>query len=425
MTNPTSTPHDPYAALRVPEFRAYFLASVFATIAIYIQEIVVAWQLWNLTRDPMALAFVGLAEAIPYISLGLFGGHLADRYEKRGIVLRALGVVVLCSVMVWLLLEVWAGVLSVNARLIGLYAILMVIGTCRGLYSPALSAMVPTLISKEALPNASTWMSTSWQSGAVIGPMAGGLLLHWLGVSGSLWMVIGLFLVAMLCLWTIRPRAVPGWAAKDSQSVWESLAEGLRYVRQHKIILYSISLDLFSVLFGGVVAILPIFATEVLYVGPDGLGLLRAAPAIGGVLVVASSAYWSPTGQAWRNLLWAVAGFGLATLIFAYSRNFWLSAFALFMTGATDGISMIIRVTILQVMPHEAIRGRVFAINGIFVSASNELGAFESGLAAKLLGTVNSVIAGGVMTLLIVLWVATQTRDLLTTKVAPLGEENA
>ena len=200
------------------------------------------------------------------------------------------------------------------------------------------------------------------------------------------------------------------------EDLWTSFREGLSYVYRTKIILYSISLDMISVFFGGVVALLPIFAEDILRVGPEGLGILRSSPAVGALLIMLLCAYYPPTRNAWRNLLWAVTGFGVATLVFAVSENFWLSAVMLFFTGAFDSISVVIRQTIIQVLPPDHLRGRVVAVNSIFVSSSNELGAFESGVAAKLLGVVPSVIFGGVMTLATVGYIWRRSRELFSAR---------
>ena len=390
---------DPYAALRHPEFVSLIGGAFLLTLAIQIQQVALAYEIYLVTRDPLSLGLIGLAEAIPFISLALFGGHAADRYEKRGILRVAIGVMVLASVV--LALISWTplrAALSQTAWLIAVYAMIGVLGFARGFYSPAMSSLRAFLIPREIYGNGATWSSTFWQAGAIVGPMAGGLIYAGLGLAGTLTVVIALMLGTQAMLLFVRPRPVPVSDAPQ-EDIWTSLREGLRYVRGTPIIFYALLLDMLTVLFGGVVAILPIFAEDILKVGPEGLGVLRSAPAVGAMLTILACAWWPPLNHAWRNMLLAVIGFGGATLVFALSSNLWLSVVALFLTGAFDSISVVVRNTILQVMPPDHLRGRVQAVNSIFISTSNEIGAFESGLAARLMGTVPSVIFGGVVTL--------------------------
>ncbi len=245
----------------------------------------------------------------------------------------------------------------------------------------------------------------------ITGPAIAGFLYAWLGMENTLWVVIALFVISFVS--TTQIKTASKAVAVNTGSIWQRLREGYHFVINSKIMIYAIALDMFSVLFGGVVAILPVFAKDILMVGPEGLGILRAAPGVGAVLTMFGTAYFPPTRHAWRNMIMAVFGFGLATLVFALSTHFYLSVFALFLTGAFDSISVVIRQTILQILPPDEMRGRVNAINGIFVSCSNELGAFESGVAARLLGTVPSVIFGAGMTLFFISLIFYKTRDLL------------
>jgi len=404
--------HDPYAALRYPEFRALITGSFLTTMAILVQEVALAYELYKLTRDPLTLGFIGLAEAIPFIALALFGGHVADRYDKRRIMQYMLLVIMSGSIVLTGVTH--AGIreqLPQWAMLLVCYAMFMLVGFARGFYSPASASLKAFLVPREHYANSATWSSTFWQAGAIAGPVAAGFLYAGLGLTGALVVAITLFGANFLLLFSIRPRPVAD-VAEEGETIWASLREGLAYVRNSKIILYAISLDMFSVLFGGVVAILPIFAEDILQVGPQGLGLLRAAPAVGAMLTVLVLAWYPPTVQAWRNMLLAVLGFGLATLLFALSQNLWLSLAALFCAGAADSISVVIRGTILQTVPPDHLRGRVLSVNSIFVASSNELGAFESGVAARIMGTVPSVIFGGTVTLLTVAWVWRRSKEL-------------
>jgi MFS family permease len=408
---------DAFAALRYPEFRNLAAATFLITSAILIQEVLIGYELYRITRDPLSLGLVGLAEAVPFISLALFGGHLADRRERVRLMQLALLGIMLCSVvLIFVLRPATRAHLAQNTVVWTIYGTIFMLGLARGIYSPAASSLKAFLVPRRLYPNSSTWISTFWQAGAILGPASAGFLYAWLGIDGALWAVLGYFIVAFVLISTIKPRP-PTAAELHPGDVWTSLRQGLSYVFRTPIILYSISLDMFSVLFGGVLAILPVFAQDILMVGPEGLGVLRAAPAIGAMLTLLITAYWHPAkGHAWRNLLWSVFGFGAATIVFAISENFWLSAAMLFATGACDSVSVVIRGTILQVMPPDHLRGRVQSVNSIFVTTSNELGAFESGVAAKLMGTVPSVLFGGVMTLVTVAWIWRKSKALFAVR---------
>jgi MFS family permease len=404
---------DPYSALRFADFRYFVGVQLFFTIAFLIQETVVGYYIYKLTHDPIHLGYVGLAEAIPYISMALFGGYVADKFDrKRTIIICYLGVL-LCSVALYFITSAELS-LSVDTRLALTYAVLFCIGTARGFYGPALSSLKPFLVPAEHYANSATWSSQFWQSGMILGPIFGGILYAYVGIGQTLLIAVGLFLLAIGIFLKIESR--PVLKVEKKGGIFESLKEGIDFVFKNKIILYAIFLDMVSVLFGGVMAILPVFAEDILKVGSEGFGVLRAAPGVGAVLTMLLAAYYPPTINAWRNMLIAVAGFGVATLAFAFSTNFIFSLLMLFLTGAFDSISVIIRQTILQVFPPENMRGRVNSVNGIFVSCSNELGAFESGVAAKLMGTVPSVIFGGVITLSFVTFIFFKTRDLFSVK---------
>ncbi|MEQ1438108.1 MFS transporter [Fontimonas sp. SYSU GA230001] len=405
--------HDPYAALRFREFRHLVGANFLLTCALLIQQIALAYELYRLTGDPLSLGLIGLAEAVPFIGLALFGGYLADRRDKRTLIRLSLWVILLAAGLLAILSRPDAReALKQSGWLWAVYLTIAVLGLARGVLSPSASSLRAFLVPREALGSAATWSSTIWQAGAILGPVAGGFAYASFGLTGSLLIAMGLILVAERLVATIAPRPVPVDPGAQAR-MWQALREGLAYVRRTKIILYAISLDMFSVLFGGVIAILPVFAEDILKVGPEGLGLMRSAPAAGAILTMLVCAWHPPTAQAWRNLLLAVAGFGLATLVFALSPVYGLSCLALFCTGVFDSVSVVIRQTILHVVPPDHLRGRVQSVNSIFISASNELGAFESGLAARLLGTVPSVVFGGAMTLATVGLIWQRSRDLL------------
>ncbi|CCH01161.1 major facilitator superfamily MFS_1 [Fibrella aestuarina BUZ 2] len=413
MTPVSPAPTDPYASLRIPDFRNYIANSFLLTVTLLIQEVILGYELYKITHDPLALGLVGLAEAIPFILLSLFGGHLADRRDKKRILQISLLVIMFSSVVLYLAFR--PSVIShysQTMRLAVIYGVLMLIGTARGFYSPASSSLKPFLVPRELYANSSTWSSSFWQAGAITGPALAGLLYAAIGFENTLLASIGLYVLCFLFISLIKRH--PPVATHDLTNVgfWDSLREGFTFVFTNRIVLYAISLDLFSVLFGGVVAILPIFAEDILHVGPQGLGALRAAPSVGAVVTMLVMAKFPPTHNAWRNMLLSVAGFGAATIVFSLSTNIYLSIVMLVLTGAFDSVSVIIRQTILQIFPPDHLRGRVAAVNGIFVSSSNEIGAFESGVAARLLGTVPSVMVGGAVTIAVVGYIYTRSKDL-------------
>lgn len=408
---------DPYAALRIPDFRFFVANSFLITATLLMQEVILGYELYKLTHEPLALGLVGLAEAVPFIAISLFGGHLADRRNKRRILQQSLLVIMLGSVILYLVFQPSVvGQMSQTAQLGIIYGVLMLIGAAKGFYSPASSSLKPFLVPRELYPNSSTWSSSFWQAGAIIGPGIAGFLYNWLGLDRTLIVIIALFVVCYILLSMIKSKPVPTPVDGASVSLWESLKEGFDFVFKTKIVFYSISLDLAAVLFGGVVAILPVFAEDILKVGAEGLGFLRAAPSVGAVLTMIFMTRFPPINNAWRNMLLAVLGFGLSTLIFAMSTNFYLSLLMLALTGAFDSVSVIIRQTILQIFPPDHLRGRVAAVNGIFVSSSNEIGAFESGLLASAMGAVPSVVLGGCLTLVVVTYVYLRSKELLSVR---------
>jgi MFS family permease len=401
---------DAYKALQFPEFRAYVTGNTLFTIALLIQEVVLAYEIYKITHNPLALGLIGLAEAVPFISLVLFGGHFADNRDKKKIMQVTLSLIIASSIFL-LYASTQLQSADQDFHIYSIYAVIFIIGLSKGFFSPAASSLNPFLVPKEVFANAATWNSSFWQLGSILGPGVAGFLYAYAGLSGSLITVIALLLGVMVCIFQIDNRPVPVKTVHH-ESIWHSLREGIAYVFKTKIILYSISLDLFSVLFGGVIAILPIFAEDILKVGAEGLGILRAAPSVGAVVTMVTLVYFPPLKHAWRNLILAIAGFGLATLVFGLSTNFWLSVTALFFTGAFDSISVVIRQTVLRFYTPDEMRGRVSSVNGVFVSTSNELGAFESGVAAKLFGTVPSVLLGAGVTLVLVSLVALTSKEL-------------
>lgn len=407
---PDKPKQDPFLALRYAEFRYFLFTNFFVTVGLLIQEVIIGYELYRLTHDPLAIGMIGLAEAIPFILLSLFGGHYSDKLSKKNIMLWSLAFTMLASVVLYflsfsLLTEAHAGELKYV-----IWGVIFFIGICKAFFFPASTSIKAYLVPREVYANSAAWSSSSWQTGVIIGPGVSGFLYSLFGFSGTLLFVIAIIFLSIISVALIKNRPPD---PSEEGTMLEKIKEGFRYTYKTKIIFYSISLDMFSVMFGGVVAILPVFAEDILHVGAEGLGIMRAAPSIGAVLVLFVLSKYSPMKRAWRNLLWAVAGFGAATLVFAISENYILSVAALFATGAFDSVSVVIRSTLLQLLVPDNMRGRVNAINGIFLSTSNEVGAFESGLAAKILGAVPSVVFGGAMTLVIVTYIWLKSRDLL------------
>ncbi|MBK9402632.1 MAG: MFS transporter [Bacteroidetes bacterium] len=388
--------HDPYAALKYSGFRLFLLGKFLLTVALQIQAIVASWMIYKITKDPFALGLIGLTEAIPALSLALPGGFLADRYNRRKLMLASTFLMLVASAG----LVVYAFEDSLQMETWPAYLVIFFIGLARGFYNPAQSSFWGQLLPKEKYINASVWNSSLWQVGAVSGPAIGGLCYAWLGPGVTSIIVCGLMIVVLVCYFFIKNRPMP--AANRDESIRESLSKGIKFFFGQQILLSAVSLDLFAVLFGGAVALLPAFADQVLHTGPEGLGFLRSAPAAGAVLMAAVMAYRPPSKGAGKLMLWCVGGFGLCMIGFALSQNYFLSLGLLFASGMFDNVSVVIRSTILQSYTPDEMRGRVSAVNSIFVGSSNEIGAFESGFAARFLGLVNSVVFGGCMTLAVV-----------------------
>jgi MFS family permease len=402
------TRHDPYAALRIPNFR-WFVASLMAmTVATQIQAVVVAWQIYELTHDPLSLGLIGLAEAVPFIGVALFAGHVADRVNRLRISLVALIALFLCSLAL-LGFTLAPGIITAG-RIWPIYLVIFLSGIARSFLQPARSALGAELVPRQLYPNAVTWRSSTWQLAEVVGPAIGGLVYGFGSATAAYGTDVAIMAIGVLSLARLRHSPAPSAVVKESFR--ESLATGIRFVRGQPVILGALSLDLFSVLFGGAVALLPVFAAEILHVGPEGLGVLRAAPAVGAVLMSLVLAHLPPLRRAGQALLISVAVFGLSIIGFGLSRNFLFSIALLAVSGMADTVSVVIRSTLLQVLTPDHLLGRVASVNAIFIGSSNEIGAFESGAAARLIGTVPSVVLGGLATLGVVAVTAVKVPEL-------------
>ncbi len=394
----TTTPSGPYAALQHPNFRRYVIGLLAFTMAVQIQGTVVGWQIYELTHDKLALGMIGLAEALPFIGFALYAGHLADRHDRRRMAIIALSVLVLCSVTLLVLPLALPQHPRRVTRLI--YATIIVSGVARSFLQPARQALSQELVPRALFHNAVTWRSGAWQLAAVIGPALGGALYAIGGTTVAYAGDVTLIVIGLLAIISIRHRSVINRDHTDD--VGESLGEGLRFVFREPILLSALSLDLFSVFFGGATALLPVFADEILRVGPQGLGLLRAAPAVGAVVMSLVIVHRPPFVRAGRTLALAVCGFGIFTIGFGLSTSFWLSVLMLALAGASDMVSVSIRSNLLQTITPTHLFGRVSSVNSVFVGSSNEIGMFESGVTAQLFGTVPSVVLGGAATLVVV-----------------------
>lgn len=398
----SDTKVDAYAALRIAAFRNFQLSRFMLTFAVQMAETILGWKLYELTGDKLVLGLIGLSEALPFIVTSLYGGHAADTFNRYRIARRTILAITICFAGVGYILAGHSPMLQQY----GVWPIYLMIGfsgIARGFMAPAYQSIFPQLVPRELYANGATWASNTWQTAAVMGPAIGGLIYAAGGVEASFITAISMMLVSYFLFLRVPIKETP--PKEKQESLYESLTMGLRFVFNKQEMLAAISLDLFAVLFGGAVALLPVFAKDILHTDAFGLGVLRAAPFLGSVVMGFFLAHNPPTHQAGRNMFVAVFGFGLATIGFALSTSFILSFAMLFLTGAFDNISVVIRQTILQTMTPDNMRGRVSSVNQIFISSSNEIGAFESGLAARLLGTVPSVIFGGCMTLLVVLGV--------------------
>ncbi len=394
---------DPYSALRFREFNLFLLLRFTMVFAWSMQFIIIEWEVYSLTKSALALGMIGLMEVIPAIAMALFAGHIVDQKEKKGMLLKCIFGFSIISFGLFLL--TWPRVVgnwSTNSILYSIYFMVFIGGLVRAFLGPTIFSLMSLIVPKNVYPNAATWSSSVWQIGAVVGPAVAGFSITYIGVHWSMCAILICSIFALLLLTQISKKPILN--PKIGEPIMESLKEGVKFVYNNKSILGALTLDMVAVLFGGAVALLPIFAQDILKVGPEGFGILRAAPAVGALLTMFVAAHLPFYKNAGIKLLAAIFGFGVCIIVFGLSTWFWLSVFALFMSGVTDGISVVIRQTILQLKTPDSMRGRVAAVNSIFVGSSNELGAFESGLTAKLMGTVSAVVFGGSMTLLIVVF---------------------
>ena len=360
---------------------------------------------------------LGLSEAIPAVGIALYGGYIADKSEKRKMLLWIYtGVFLSSAVMYTVTLKSMGAYIHASWIVPIIYSMIFCNGVARAFFGPATFTIYAHSIPKELYPNGSTWSSSSWQIASILGPAAGGLIYGFAGITATFYVILLFIVIALILVYFLKQYPA---VFKPKENIWTSLGEGINFVFKNKMMLGAMSLDLFSVFFGGVVALLPAFANVILKVGPEGLGIMRAVGSAGAVLTMLAMSRFSPMNRPWRNLLIAVTGFGASIICFGLSRNFYLSLFFLFIEGAFDSVSVIIRSTIMQLLTPDQMRGRVSAVNSMFIGSSNELGDFESGTAASIMGLIPAVLFGGCVTLTVVTVTYFKTKNLI-----PLGLED-
>lgn len=398
MSDEEPKKHEPFAVLKVADYRLLLLLRTVLTIALQIQIMAVGWQIYQLTKSPLALGLIGLAEVLPAITVALYAGHLADIVDRKTIILSTLFVLALCiGGLSAISLSHFVPTLACAL----IYTIIAVSGFARGFYPPAAFALVSQMVPRELYGNATAWNSSMSEASAMVGPIIGGVLYVKYGPAATYAVSAALVFIGLLAASFIKSET--DMSAPRKAPIFQSIVEGLRFVFSNQIIIGAMALDLFAVLFGGAVALLPIFADSVFHRGPEALGMLRAAPSVGAFISSSVLAFRPINRGAGAFFLAVVGGFGLCMIGFGLSTSFYLSLALLALSGLFDGVSVYLRHTIYQLHTPEDMKGRVAAVSSIFINSSNELGEFESGVMAKLMGTVPSVVFGGCLTLLVVL----------------------
>ncbi|WP_282122728.1 MFS transporter [Algibacter mikhailovii] len=408
------TKQDPYAALRIKEFNIFLFMRLLLVFGWSMQFIVIEWQVYSLTKDPLSLGIIGLMEIIPAFTMALFAGHIVDKREKRNLL--ALCIAAFSLISLGLFLLTWPKIVagwSTSKILYGIYALVFFGGFLRAFFGPTIFSLIALIVPKKIYPNAATWSTSTWKTAAVLGALFGGFFISWLGVDKTLCLVFILVVLSFILTFQIKKKPILN--KKVGEPIADSLKAGVTFVFKNKAILGALTLDMIAVLFGGTVAILSVFAQDVLEVGSEGFGIMNASISLGSIVTMFATTYIPISHKTGKKLLISVFIFGISIIGFGLSNLFWVSVLMLFISGAADGVSMIIRQTILQLKTPDDMRGRVSSVNSMFVGSSNELGAFESGVAAKIMGPVAGVVFGGCMTLLTVLTIGaknTVLRDL-------------
>jgi MFS family permease len=390
---------DAFAVMHVKNFRFFLSYRVLMTMASLMQSVIVGWQIYDLSHNVLWLGFIGLVEVIPQVSISLFAGHYIDLWNRRKIVNYTTLLLILASILL-LIYSSNAAYFSEKFGIVPIFFAIFLSGLARGVLGPAQVALMGQLVPRTLYANAATWNSANWQVAAVLGPAIGGLVYGFWGIIPAYSFVLGFYSLSFFIIMFIKVRRHE--VVVTDEGVFTRIRSGIDFVFKTPELLGAFTLDMFAVLFGGAVAMLPVFASDILLVGPQGLGLLRACPAIGATIMAFVLMFRPPVRETGRVLFISVTGFGLCMISFALSKSFILSGLLLILSGAFDNVSVVIRGTILQLFTPDEMRGRVASVNSIFIGSSNELGAFESGVAAKLMGLVPSVVFGGFMTLAVV-----------------------
>jgi MFS family permease len=407
-------PNKAFAVMRHREFRLFLAYRFFMTSATLMQSVVVGWQLYNITKDVLSLGMIGLTEVIPQVSIALIAGHYVDIWDRKKIIFYTSFLLLIGSSLL-----TFYSVPTLNLQqlfgVVPIFVTIFLTGLVRGILMPANVALLGQLIPRNLLAEAATWSSTTWEIAAVTGPALGGLIYGFFGVVPAYILIFIFYFICIIFLFFIKSQGKMALVSESQEGMFERIKDGIRYVFSSQILLSAFALDMFAVLFGGAVAMLPVYASDILKVGPEGLGILRASPAIGAILMSVILAFHPPVKRSGSLLLYSVFGFGICMFVFALSKSFVLSLVCLFLSGGFDNVSVVIRATILQLYTSNEMKGRVAAVNSIFVGSSNELGAFESGVAARFMGLIPSVVFGGAMILVVVIvtaWKAPSLRRL-------------
>ena len=393
---------DPFASVRVPEYKNLILGRFFFIMALRMMGTLVGWWIYELTNDPFAIGLIGLAEVIPALSMALYSGHVIDISEKRGLLLKTVSLYTLCAGILLFLASPYIDTRFTSHQIsIGIYIVIFCTGIIRSFTGPNFSALIGLIVPRRFLQNATTWSQGSWLSASVTGHAVGGFMIALLGNMGTMIVICSLLTVSFFILMQLNPKPIVQQPGEGR--TWESVQQGLRFVFKTKELLGAFSLDMFAVLFGGAVAMVPVYARDILNIGAIGFGWLNAAADMGSIIMVIVLTISPIKKQQGKKLLFAVAGFGVCIILFGLSKWFLLSFVALMVAGMLDGVSVVVRGTVMQLKTPDHLRGRVSSVSSMFVNSSNELGQFESGVMAKLLGVVPSVVFGGCMTIAVVI----------------------
>lgn len=389
-----------FSVLKIPEFKNFIIGRFVFIMGLRMLGTLVSWWMYELTHDAFYIGMIGLAEALPAVGLALYAGYVIDKSEKRKLLLTAVLLYAVC-VTILLLSSFNSSAVGNKLLIIVIYSVVFLTGAIRAFSGPSFAAIIGAMVPKEKLLNASQLSSTTWLIASITGHALAGFMIAWVNINGTLIFVLLLIFSGWMFLRNLLPKPT---SMQGEKKTMEAVIEGVKYVFATKDLLGALSLDLFAVLFGGAVAMVPVYASEILHVGPIGFGWLNAAADIGSIIMVVTLTIKPMKKKQGLKLLYAVAGFGLCIILFGISKWYWLSFIALMISGVLDGVSVVVRGNIMQLKTPDYLRGRVMSVNSMFINSSNEIGQFESGVAARLMGNVPSVVFGGCMTIAIVIF---------------------